>query len=173
MGFWAAIAAAATAMFMSSYIRCFLGLRFLGNAKVCSTMRRPGWERWWIGEANCPFTIKRSLDWNAMDLLVGKLLPFKLRKMEMMRLAQGTNAFCVFCITNAIRKRLLMLPAALWMVWIQSCSRFVHCEGPADKVGRTYRRQKHWKNDVNKGQTCNSQVLEKQKISLVLWWNWH
>lgn len=38
MGFWAAIAAAATAMFMSSYIRCFLGLRFLGNAKVCSTL---------------------------------------------------------------------------------------------------------------------------------------
>ena len=165
MGVWAAIA--------SLYGTCSSCYRILG-AKISwktqgllHSMRRPGWERWWIGEANCPFTIKRSLDWNAMDELLGKLLPFKLRKMEMMRLAQGTHAFWMFASQNAIRTTSSTLNG------LNPGARFVHCEGPADKIGRTYRRQKHWKNDVNKGQRFNSQVLEKQKISTVLWWNWH
>ena len=92
-------AAAATGMFMYVYVKLhqmFLGLRFLECQGLLHSMRRPGWERWWIGEASCPFTIKRSLDWNAINQSLGKLLPFKLRKMEMMRLAQGTNAFWLF-----------------------------------------------------------------------------
>lgn len=91
-----------------------LGAKISGKCQgLLHSMRRPGWERWWIGEANCPFTIKRSLDWNAIHESLGKLLPFKLRKMEMMRLAQGTNAFWIFA-----SQMQYALPAALWMVWI-------------------------------------------------------